>query len=604
MTPSRIFQARIKQFVGLLPLLAISSLLTACSDLSTMLEEEQKVLTPLEKALTTGDASHVEEAEVFLSAALDTIQQQDKAYHQDIKQLLNLQQDGGIRDDGSSLTDISWDATHDAAQLNAQFGFNAPLLFTNASHNNDDELVRQIAVLGEDQPVQNRGRYLVIGSNPMRSLKRGFDINDQMQSLMKNSIQWLSQRNDFANKPLKVVISHLDQSHYFPDEVATREWLDAQFPEQVSYNLENECDAELLASCITEETDVLIISQHGLADSAQIPAIVQQLDSALKANIGVLYMHWDGGLTELGGALLDRLNVTYVRDNYWQKAIVKNANPLLRVFELEANIAGIKRLLTTLDNKNVSFDWSQCEGENCSAVDGYQEQFLAGATSVHSLLRNLDHLNINVFDQQNSSLDKYRLEKTLILLSDALRQKISYPMDKITTPDIEFLSALYTDYTSYISRTINPVQSDLGNFSRTDFSAAKRIEKNVTLASKRNFRAAGVYAIPGETVKVTRLDNAELTTKIFISSVRNGATHIYAENGYTRPRYLQSAHLEIKPGESIEFTSAVGGPIQVYFSANDFNTQFKFENVGQHPYWSSSLDDESFEQQMAEGLFD
>ena len=177
-------------------------------------------------------------------------------------------------------------------------------------------------------------------------------------------------------------------------------------------------------------------------------------------------------------------------------------------------------------------------------------------------------------------------------------------MDKVTTPDIQFLSAMYSDYANYITRPINAVQKDLGNFSRSDFSTAPRIEKTISVLSKRSFRAAGVYAIPGQTVKVTRLDSADLTTEVFISSVRDGATHWYAENGYTRPRHLKSAYLEVKPGESIEFTSAIGGPIQVYFSENDVNTQFKFENVGQHPFWATSADDESFAIQMGEDLFD
>lgn len=582
-----------------LPLIALTSLLMACDNVSLQQAEEQKELTPLEKALTTGDASQVGDATVFNSAALNYIEQQDQFYHADIKELLNLNDDGSEKTDGSSLTDISWDNTHDAAQLNAQFGFNSPLLLTNASQNNDTEVVRQIAVLGEEKTERGEGRYLVLGSNPMRSQKRGFDINSQMNSLMVNSIKWLSQRDSFSATPLQVVISQLDQSYYFPDEVATREWLDTQFPQQVEYNSADECDGELLASCITTDTDILIISQQGLSDNDQIAAVVEQVNRALNANVGVLYMHWDGGLTDLGKALLDTLHVSYIRDNYWQKAIVKNASPASKVFQLESTITDIKALLTTLSNKSISFDWSQCDGENCAAVEGYQSQFLSGASQVRSLLRNLDGNKINIFSEEH-----YLLEKYLVLLSDTLRQQITYPMDKITSSDNDFLSALYSDYAGYISRPINPVQKDLGNFSRSDFSNAPRINKTVNIQSKRNFRAAGVYAVPGETVKVTRMDSEDLTTKVYINSVRDGATHLYAENGYKRPRYLQSVYLEVKPGETVEFTSPLGGPIQINFSANDLDTQFKFENVGQHPYWSSELDDESFALQLNKNLFD
>lgn len=578
-------------------------LLTACGGSSSKSSSAaEKELSPLEKSLISGDASLISDSTEFARAGLSYINQQDQFYHSDIQQLLNLNSDGSVKADDSSLTDISWDVTHDAAQINAQFGFNAPLLLTNATHNDDSEVVRQIAVIGSEKAKQGISRYLVLGSNPMRTLKRGFDINDDMQSLMRNSLEWLSQRKNFAAKPLNVVISQLDQSYYFPDEVATQEWLDAQLPEQVNYNAENTCDGELLASCITDDTDILIISQQGLNDSGERDNLIAQINAAQQANIGILYMHLNGDLTDLGNAILNKLHVSYVRDNYWQKAIVKNASPAESVFQLDDATSNIKSLLTTLNTPTISFNWQQCDGENCSMVENYQQQFLAGATQVRNVLRDLENNQINVFSP--SYKQSYLLEKYLILLADSLRQNVQYPMDKVTTPDIEFLSAQYADYAGYITRPLNTVQKDLGNFSRSDFSNTPRIEKTVELLSKRNFRAAGVYAIPGQTVKVTRLDSADVTTKIYISSVRDGATHWYAENGYTRPRYLQSAALEVKPGESIEFTSAIGGPIQVNFSNNDLLTRFKFEQVGQHPYWSGSQDDESFATQLNENLFD
>jgi hypothetical protein len=560
--------------------------------------------TPLELALASGDASLLADGDIFRTEALSVIKQANATYHQDLQQLLNLNSDGTAKDGGISLTDISWDLTHDSAQLNAQFGFNTPLLFSNATHNNDKKLVRQVAVIGTKKADQGVGRYLVMGSNPMRTLKRGFNTNDQMQSLMNSSFKWLSQRENFNLRPLNVVISHLDQGYYFPDEVATREWLDAQFPEQVSYNLADACDAELLANCINDETDVLIISQVGLKDSIQIERVVYQINTALKANVGVLYLHWDGGLTNLGKAIMNELNVSYVKDNYWDKAILKNVNPSHTVFKIEPKIASIQALLTTLGNKSISLDWTQCDGENCSAVEGYTPGFLEGAGHVKSKLRHLDHNKINIFSEKYTSSNTYLLEKYLVLLSDSLRQKVTYPMDKTTTSDIDFLSAQYTDFAGYIYRQLNTQQKDLGNFSRSDFSTTPKIEKTVGLLSKGSFRAAGVYAIPGETVKVTRLDSEALTTKIFISSVRDGATHWLATNGYNRPRYLKSAYFDVKPGETIEFTSAIGGPLQISFSDNDLPTKFKFENVGQHPYWGGSQDDESFSVQLNEDLYD
>ena len=581
--------------------------LTACGGSSSNSSSEnnetpEKEPTVLEQAVASGDASLVDDSRVFISAALSFIESSDQFYHGDIQQLLNLNEDGSVKENATSLTDITWDITHDAAQIQSQFGFNTPFLFSNATQNNDSEVIRQLAVIGSEESNDGISRYLVLGGNPMRNVKRGNDINDGMQSLMVNSLEWLSQRNDFDVNSLSVVISQLDQSYYFPDEVATREWLDAQLPDQVNYNLENACDSELLLSCIKDDTDLLIISQHGLTDETEIDKFIDQVETIQKLNIGILYLHRDGNLTDLGKAIFNKLHVTYVRDNYWQKVRIKNANPADKAFQLNAETQQIKSLLTTLDTVNIGFDWQQCDGENCSGVENYQQQFLEGANQVRNLFRGLDANKISLFASEYK--DVYLLEKYLILLADSLRQQVVYPMDKETTPDIEFLSAQYADYANYISRPMNASQKDLGNFSRSDFSSAPKINKNVEILSKRNFRSAGVYAIPGETVKVTRLDTKEVITKVYVNSVRDGATHWFAKNGYTRPRHLQSAALEIKPNETIEFTSSIGGPIQISFSGNDLITQFRFENVGQHPYWAGSQDDEKFSKQLNEDLFD
>jgi hypothetical protein len=122
-------------------IISVILLLTACGGSSSKSSSAtEKELTPLEKSLLSGDASLVSEPTDFARAGLSYINQQDQFYHSDIQQLLNLNNDGSVKQDGSSLTDISWDLTHDSAQINAQFGFNAPLLLTNATHNDDSEV--------------------------------------------------------------------------------------------------------------------------------------------------------------------------------------------------------------------------------------------------------------------------------------------------------------------------------------------------------------------------------------------------------------------------------------------------------------------------------
>ncbi|MCV6070595.1 hypothetical protein OFP26_34000, partial [Escherichia coli] len=89
--------------------------------------------------------------------------------------------------------------------------------------------------------------------------------------------------------------------------------------------------------------------------------------------------------------------------------------------------------------------------------------------------------------------------------ADHYRQTASFPMDKQSTGTTEFLKSYFADYVQYNSRRINPKQPNMGNFSRSEFGAdVKRTDTTVNMESKRNFRSAGVYALPGETFTVTR----------------------------------------------------------------------------------------------------
>jgi hypothetical protein len=89
-----------------------------------------------------------------------------------------------------------------------------------------------------------------------------------------------------------------------------------------------------------------------------------------------------------------------------------------------------------------------------------------------------------------------------------------------------------------------------------------------------------------------------LTVKVFINTLRTGATHQFQENGYNRPKYLQTPHFEIKSGETLTFTSPYGGPLQLEFSKNELPVDITFVNVGEHAYWSSEADNDSFAQKL------
>ena len=131
------------------------------------------------------------------------------------------------------------------------------------------------------------------------------------------------------------------------------------------------------------------------------------------------------------------------------------------------------------------------------------------------------------------------------------------------------------------------------------------VDRDVSLTSRRPFRSAGLYALPGETVTVTRTDDAaDVETQVFINTIRDGATHELEEHGYLRPKYLRGPGLSVAPGETLRLTTTYGGTIQVAFDANDVDVALTFENVGEHPYWNGPEDDDTFGDALEAGLFD
>jgi hypothetical protein len=568
------------------------------SDVQTTLTVNVTSETAVEDAISTGSVTHVT-AEELLDETLSTINANQSLLDEALVKLFNLNTDGSAKVDGSSLTSIDWNPTHDASTLIPTYGLNRAILHTNDVTDISKTIhEKTLGVVGETLGG-NTARYMVLGSNPMRNHYRSASaVNEQMHQLLENSLAWLTERDDLKTTPFNVVISHLSQSYYFPDEVAVRNWLDEHYPSHVNYNNENTCDDTALASCLSNPTDLLIVSQvlNGDSDANSIAATVEQ---AMQQGIPVLYLHHDGGFTDLGRSLFPLFHVSYEWDNYWKKLQLTDYDPRDYQHQMPANIQSIKTMLEHFKHNDYNFDWTACSGENCSAVTGLDTEFLQGAEAVRSLFRALDENKINVFAHT-----QYRFEKLLALLGDKYRQAVQFPMDKESTDDNTFLKAYFTDHAVYNYRPINPVQTDMGNFSRSDFSHVTSTNKTVNLNSKVNFRSAGVYALPGQTVRVTRTDNSEVTTKIYVNSLRSGSTHQWANNGYVRPKYLQSVHFPIASGETIAFTSPYGGPIQIEFDSNDLPVTFQFENIGEHPYWASSADDVSFTQKLADGHYD
>ena len=553
---------------------------------------------PIDAAVESGNALLIPDRESILQAILDVIDANSMIFHDAKNTIFNLTPDGLAKEDGSSLTELSWDPTHDASTFIPTYGVNEAILYTNDVTNpNYTVKEKAIGVIGET----DNSRYLVLGSNPMRTWQRGFDTNEQTETFVDNSIQWLTEKtdSDILSSGLNIVIAQMDNGYYFPDESATRNWLDHRFPDSIRYNPARSCNGTSLSGCITPQTDLLIISQY-LRDEENAEFIVEQVRTAQTQGVPVIYLHHDGNQTELGKRLFKNFDVTIEHDNIWHRLRLTNFDITSKQGVLPNDVDKIKSMTTHFQDMSFSSDLSQCNS-SCSNIESFQTEFQNAATIVRNMANSFDSNKINLF-----SMKGYKYQKLLVLLADYFRQSVSFPMNMASSDTTKFLEAYFADHIQYNYRTFNLAQPDLGNFSRGDFSHITPSNRTVTLTSKGPFQSAGVYALPGQTFKVSRLDdNSTAITNVFINSLRSAASKPFSSNGYIRPKYLQSVRISLQPGETIQLTSPYGGPVQVGFSGESgLPTTLIFEHIGRHPYWRSSKDNASFATAMEQENFD
>ena len=186
---------------------------------------------------------------------------------------------------------------------------------------------------------------------------------------------------------------------------------------------------------------------------------------------------------------------------------------------LDADEEAVKTLVQNLENDTFTFDLiSACynigRGSDCTDTT-YQNEFGKPADALKTIFDTYDTQKYDVF----AHADAPRYQKLVVLLADHIRSTITLPVS-IGDPH-DFLRALFADHIVHVYREINPAQPDMGNFSRSDFSEITPTTSTVNITSRKPFRAAGVYALPGQTVEVTRNDSAPVTVKVAVNTVRD-----------------------------------------------------------------------------------
>ena len=434
---------------------------------------------------------------------------------------------------------------------------------------------------------QNGYRTVGFGTNILVELQNG--NLTEYQNPMENIVDWLV---GGTPAPVNVVTAMLST-----DSVSkSNAWLATHFTNTVTVN----CEPADAQTCLTSDVHLLVVGSSSTASKSDVQAFMARA-SALK--IPTLYVHVHGwNASELTDEVLAPLGFSMQGPggpgNYFSQdsATYTHYQDMVNDTELKQFVVLAERFAQS----NFSYDLASCDTGSCGNIAAFNDQFKSAANALKNKLSELEKNGINIFQQKG-----YGILKRLVLLGDLYRQQVVYPMDKTTTDVNTFTKALFADYAIYNLRDYNPVPNDLGNFSRTNFSHITPTNKTVAMTSQTNFRAAGVYALPGQTVSVTRTDNAsDLNIRVFVNTQRSAATHEFEANGYKRPKFLQNAGVYIAPGQTVRFTSAYGGPIQLAFSASGIDSELQFSNVGLHPFWSTGMDDATFLSALANDEYD
>lgn len=437
-------------------------------------------------------------------------------------------------------------------------------------------------------------RYAAFGHSPFNLFAAGSSTS--YEAPFGRLLSWLLAGSPVDNSALQTNYKVALTSSSSSSRTNAKNWLTAQAPNWEIV----ECDTVATLNTCYNGAD-LVITNGGASGDAALSK--QALSAYMNNGKPVLYVHTAGWGSNAATAAVGELmgfSLPY-GGNWWAQdsASWTNADEMQASIWSQLGLGSVETMLNHFKAEDYAFNWSACDEEDCRTVAGLDSDFLRGAEKVKSIMNGLDSAKVNIFAN-----DGQRLYRLLALLGDKFRQTVQYPMDKNSTNDTAFMKSYYADHAVYNYRTINPVQPDMGNFSRSDFSHITPTTKSVNMESKVSFRSAGVYALPGQTVKITRTDSSDLETNIFINTLRSGATHQFAENGYKRPKYLRSVAFPIAAGETISLTSPYGGPIQVEFDTNDLPVSFTFQNVGEHPYWNGAEDNATFTQQLADGHYD
>ncbi|MCQ8185881.1 ImpA family metalloprotease [Parvularcula sp. BGMRC 0090] len=550
----------------------------------------------MEAALATGDHRHVTDPADYYAALAAEIEAGKTRFDPLLWPLFGYEENGGST--AGSLNWLVWEPVGPVAALSAGFGAQAPVLLPTAGWRDGHLALGAAGTVGGT-------KWLALGGNPVRDAALDpSSVNTQFSDFLDNVLSWLT-GTDSGSSP-SVVTAHLAESFDDPARSSVRNWLDAQLGAKL--NTEQSCDGASLVKCIDAGSDLLVISGH-VPTSQSAEELAAGVRAAFERGVPVLYFHHEGGLSRGSEAVLRVLGLTHAQDLSETSVQIGGWDPSSLFSTLPDEVAATRDILIDLKAGSYDYDFGACDETRCPNEHPWTTTFNPAVTDLKELFDRLDEHGIDLFTEEGRTY-----EKLLVLLADHLRSKVEFPISAPSYQIAEFHRGMFADHIHPTVRSLNPKQPDLGTFAEKDLSGVDPVSVTVDRTSYKGFRSTGTYALPGRSFTVTRLDSAEGDAWIRVNSNRSGSVRQFGNDSYTfrwdgysyyrRPKHVATAKVRLRAGESVTLTTAIGGPVHVYFETEGEKMSFRFEGVGQHPYWRSPEDNAAFAAAIAAEEYD
>ncbi|MEL7285039.1 MAG: ImpA family metalloprotease, partial [Pseudomonadota bacterium] len=256
----------------------------------------------------------------------------------------------------------------------------------------------------------------------------------------------------------------------------------------------------------------------------------------------------------------------------------------------QTGIPIIKSMVSRIVDDEFDMDFSACAGPlACEEDPEIAAEIAALDGAIDTVLESVVARQSDPFATEETS----RFQRALLLLGDYYRAQTSYPMPQDSSPASQIFAALLGEFASVWQRESTPPQPDLGTYSGSNFPNSLLSDQTLTLTSKTPFTAAGLYAVPGVPLTITRTDDGDARTWVQIQSLDPEHYEPFQDN-FTRPIFVTSDRIELIKGQSVTLTSPYGGPLQIHANQHDQELTFTVTTVGQHPVWSDVGDSATF----------